>query len=80
MDRLGLLLLSILSRNEADDKKTAMTTNEITDIEYFSYKYNTVYKKMVQLEKMGCAASGYKDGNARAFYITKYGRETLKNS
>ena len=80
MNRLGFLVLSILSRYEAFGKASAMTIKEITDAENLGYKGNTVYKKMTEFEMAGYVAHGYQEGRARTFYITEKGKEFLENA
>lgn len=80
MNRLGFLILSVLSKNEAVDKVSAMTAKEITDAEDFGYKDNTIFKKITEFESMGYVAAGYKEGKAKTFYITDRGKEFLKNA
>ncbi len=78
MNRLGFLILSVLSKSEAVDMKSAMTVKEIAEAEDLGYKDNTVYKKVTEFESMGYVATGYKDGKARTFYITNAGRSALE--
>lgn len=78
MNRLDVLILSILSRNEAFDKASAMTIKEIMDTEDFGYKENTIFKKLSSFEVLEYVALGYKEGRAKTFYITDKGRELLK--
>lgn len=79
MNRLGFLILSVLERSEANSKATAMTAVEVSEVEYFGYKPNTIFKKFTELEKKEYVAQGYKDGKAKTFYITDKGREFLKD-
>lgn len=79
MNRLGFLVLSVLSKNEAFDNVTAMTAKEIAETECFGYKDNTIYKKLAVFEKLQYVAPGYKEGRAKTFYITQKGKEVLKN-
>lgn len=70
--------MSVLSKSEAVDMKSAMTVKEIAEAEDLGYKDNTVYKKVTEFESMGYVATGYKDGKARTFYITNAGRSALE--
>lgn len=79
LDRLGFLMLSILAGNGAVDKTSAMTVNEILEIENVGCKYSTLYKKAAAFETSGYLAFGYNEGKARTFYITEKGREVVKN-
>ena len=79
MNRVGFLILSVLERSEADSKAAAMTAIEMSEVEYFGYKPNTIFKRFIELEKKEYVAQGYKDGKAKTFYITERGKEFLKN-
>lgn len=78
MNRLGFLILSVLSESGAVDKKSAMTVKEIAEAEDLGYKDNTVFKKITEFESVGYVAAGYKDGKAKTFYITDAGRCALE--
>lgn len=80
MNRLGFLILSILSKNEAFDKLSAMTAREIFETEDFGYKGNTIFKKITEFEALGYVAPGYKEGKQKTFFITEKGREILKEA
>lgn len=80
MNRLGFLILSVLSTNGAFGKVSAMTAKEITDAEDFGYKDNTIFKKITEFESMGYVAAGYKEGKAKTFYITESGKQALKQA
>ncbi len=80
MNRLGFLILSVLSKNEAFDKVSAMTAKEITETEDFGYKDNTIFKKITDFEVLGYVAPGYKEGKQKTFYITEKGRQFLKEA
>lgn len=79
MNRLGILILSVLEKSEANSKASAMTVNELSETEAFGYKPNTFFKKCTELESEGYIAQGYKEGRAKTFYITDKGKEFLKN-
>lgn len=78
LNRLGFLILSVLSKSGAVDRKSAMTVKEIAEAEDLGYKDNTVYKKVAEFESMGYVAAGYKDGKAKTFYITDAGIGALE--
>lgn len=80
MNRLGFLILSVLSKNEAVGNVSAMTAREISDAEKFGYKDNTIFKKIAEFETAGYIAAGYKEGKAKTFYITEKGQEMLQNA
>ena len=80
MSRLDFLILSILSKNEAFDKRSAMTIREIMEADDFGYKSNTIFKRMEAFETMGYVLPGYKEGNAKTYYLSNAGRDFLKNN
>lgn len=79
MERLGFLILSVLSANGAAGRASAMTAREIMAAEDLPYKYDTVYKKAVGLEATGYISAGHRDGKARSFYVTEKGRKVLQD-
>ncbi len=78
MNRLGFLILSVLSKDGAITGPSAMTVREIAEAEDFGYKDNTLFKIVTALEVKGLVAAGLKEGRAKTFYITDRGREVLK--
>ena len=84
MSRLGYLILSILVGESAFSSRNALSVHEISEIEEFGerygYKYSTIYKKIVEFEKKGYVAVGFKDGNANTYYITKRGQRVLEEA
>ena len=80
MNRLGFFILSILEREEAVSSASAMSAYEIANTEYFSYKPDSVYKKMSEFAKNGYVAAGLKDGKANTYYITEQGRKILEDA
>ncbi|WMJ88893.1 hypothetical protein [Anaerocolumna sp. MB42-C2] len=78
VNRLQLLILSILSGNEAFSRNTGMTVNEIITAEEIGYKGNTFYKYLKEFQEKGYVSLGAKEGNAMTFYITPQGLEALK--
>ncbi len=79
VNRLGFLILSVLSAGGAVGRASAMTVREIMAAESWPYKYDTVFKKAVEFETAGYVSAGHKDGRARTFYITEKGRKVLKD-
>ena len=79
LNRLGFLVLSVLAKNEADNKASAMTAIEMSEVEVLGYKPNTIYKKFIELETKNYVSQGYKEGKAKTFYITNKGKEFLKD-
>ena len=73
--------MSILADEDATNGRNALSVQEISDTEDFGerygYKYGTIYKKIAEFEKKGYVASGFKDGKANTYYITKLGQIVL---
>lgn len=77
MNRLGFIILSILSRNEATSRLSSMTVREIACAEEFGLKENTIFKKIKDFEKSGYISRGLKEGRADTYFITPEGCECL---
>lgn len=77
MNRLGYIVLSILSKNNAVSVLTAMTIKEIAGMEDFGCQENTIYKKIREFQKSGYVKAGAKEGRASTFYITSAGNEEI---
>lgn len=80
MNRLGFIVLSILSQNGATNKLSSMSVQEISDTEEFGYKPNTIFKKIKEFEDAGYIGRGLKEGRADTFFITDTGREFLEGA
>ena len=78
MSRIGYLILSVLSKNQAFDKISAMTAREISEAEEFGYKINTIYKAICSFQEDGYISLGYKDGKQNSFFLTESGKKLLK--
>lgn len=77
MNRLGFIILSILSRNEATSRLSSMTVREIACAEEFGLKENTIFKKIKDFEKSGYISRGLKEGRAETYFITPEGCKCL---
>ena len=73
MNRLGFIVLSILSQNGATNKLSSMSVQEISDTEEFGYKPNTIFKKIKEFEDAGYIGRGLKEGRADTFFRTPDG-------
>lgn len=62
MNRLGFIVLSILSQNGATNKLSSMSVQEISDTEEFGYKPNTIFKKIKEFEDAGYIGRGLEEG------------------
>ena len=77
-NRLSFLILSFLEQYDADNKVSAMSVRELASVEDIGYKENTIFKKVSELVVGGYAATGYKDGKSKTFFITEKGRILLR--
>ena len=73
MNRVSVVILSILHQNSAVSNVTDMTLKEIMESEDYGYKLNTVFKKIKEFELSGYVCKGLKDGRADTFFITEKG-------
>ena len=84
MSRLAYFILSILAKEDATNSRNALSVQEIFDTddfgERYGYKYGTIYKKIAEFEKKGYVASGFKDGKAHTYYITRLGQIVLNEA
>ena len=78
MNRVQLLILSILHSSGAVSKNTAMTVSEVIATEQFDYQENTFYKYLRKFTIDGLVSSGIKEGRALTFYITPEGIKRLE--
>ncbi len=78
LNRLGFLILSVLSKSGAVTGTSAMTVKEIAEAEELGYKDNTLFKAITDFETKGLVAAGLKEGRAKTFFITDSGRKLLK--
>ena len=80
VNRLGFLILSVLSASGAAGRASAMTVKEVMAAENLPYGYSTVFKQAVKFEAAGYVAAGHMDGKARTFYITEKGKNALQEN
>lgn len=78
MNRLGFIILSVLQKEKAMNKTSAMTVREIASVEEFGIRENTIFKKMKDFEQSGYICRGLKEGRAATFYITPEGCKCLE--
>ena len=80
MNRLRILILSVLKREHAVDGVTAMSAYEIEMSMECAYKADSIYRNLVVLKNYGYINAGYKDGKANTYYITQKGLEALEDA
>lgn len=78
LNRTGFILLSILKKNQATTRLSAMTVQEVALAEDFGLKENTIFKKAREFEKRGYVGRGLKEGRAVTFYLTAAGCDFLE--
>lgn len=76
MNRIDFILLAILNAKEAVDNMTGLAIRDIYD-EDIGIKMNTYQKKLARLRQNGYVKTGFRDGHANTYYITKKGMEIL---
>lgn len=80
MNRLGVLILSVLNREEAASGISAMSAYEVAEQMNDVYRADTIYKTMVKLNKAGYIKCGLKDGKANTYFITQSGQNALEDA
>ena len=76
--RLHLILLSILSKLEANTVGKAVTMQYINDYCPIGKSYTTLLRAIQFLNKHELIQQGVKDGQFKSYYITTLGIEKLK--
>lgn len=80
MNKFGFILLSILHSNGADNKMSAMSVQEIQEVEDFDYEQDTFYRQLKKFLLINYVGQGAKDGRAHTYYITPKGKEALEEA
>ena len=79
MNKKELTLLVLMNAYEADDVVSAITIEEMTQLDGFTgVKSNTMYKMAYGLLAQGYLGDGFRDGRAKTYYITSLGKELIK--
>lgn len=76
--RTHLILLSVLSKLEANSAGKAVTMRYINDYCPIGKSYTTLLRAIQFLYKSGFIKQGVKDGQFNTYYITTLGLEKLK--
>lgn len=80
MTRLGLGCLQVMhlkNINNIVDAKTIKELLKIEDIAKF-FDYQSLYRTLTSLIDSGLVSYGAKDGKALTYYVTKRGREIIR--
>lgn len=77
ISRIDLIILKDLKESE---KISYIKSQSIYDFKILeATNYNAVYKRIVNLEKLGYIERGLKNGKKNTYFITNLGIERLKN-
>lgn len=79
INRFGILILSVLEKEEAHSQYTGLTIKDIKEeLQEISEQENTFYKIIKKLCENNYVGSGVKDGKSFTYYITKTGSQMLE--
>lgn len=77
IDKIDLIILKDLEENEKTSCIKSQTIYEFKVLE--AMKYNTIYKRIIMLEKLGYIEKGLKINKKNIYFLTTLGIEKLKN-
>ena len=80
MNRLRILILSVLSKEKVVSSASAISAYEIEEQLNSVYRADTIYKNLIVLKNFGYVNAGYKDGKANTYYITQKGQDALEDA
>lgn len=80
MNRLRILILSVLLKEEVVSSASAISAYEIEEQLNGVYKADSIYKNLVVLKNFGYVNAGCKDGKANTYYITQKGQDALEDA
>ncbi len=78
LNRIQLILLSILSKVEAKSPATSVSIDYIIKSVSLGKSYSTIYREINSLHDKNCISQGVKDGKFNTYYINQNGVEKLK--
>lgn len=78
LNRIHIILLSILNKSQAVSSATAITTEEIENFCSLGKSYATLHRTITALYKNGYINKGLKAGKFQTHYITNKGLELLE--
>ena len=76
LNRCAYTILGIMRARKATDKVRGLTIREISEMERVS-KYNTIHKKVKELQANGYVEVGAKAARAKSYYVTEKGLGVL---
>lgn len=77
ISKIDLILLKDLEENEKTSYIKSQTIYEFKILEVTNY--NTIYKRIIMLEKLGYIEKGLKINKKNTYFLTTLGIEKLKN-
>ena len=78
MNRIQLIILSILSKVEAKNPATSISIDYIMKSVPFGKSYSTIYREINLLCHNNYISMGVKDGKYNTYYINQNGIEKFK--
>ena len=78
MNRIQLIMLSILSKVEAKNPATSVSIDYIMKSVPLGKSYSTIYREINLLHYNNYISQGVKDGKFNTYYINQNGIEKLK--
>lgn len=78
MNKIEILLLKIIKYNEYTTSYSSITAYDLSNLEDFRLKYDTIYRYLKKLVKKGFLQKGLQDGRRITFYITQEGIRKLE--
>ena len=78
MNRIQLIMLSVLSKVEAKNPATSVSIDDIIKSVPLGKSYSTVYREINVLCQNNYISQGVKDGKFNTYYINQNGIEKLK--
>lgn len=78
MNRIQLIILSILSKTQANNPATSISINYIMNVTPLGKSYSTIYREVNLLNYNNYISEGVKDGKFNTYYINQNGIEKLK--
>ena len=78
MNRIQLIILSILSKVEAKNPATSVSIDYIMKSVPLGKSYSTIYREINALNYNNYISLGVKDGKFNTYYINQDGVEKLK--
>lgn len=78
LNRIQLIMLSILSKVEAKSPATSVSIDDIMKSVSLGKSYSTIYREINSLHCQNYISNGVKDGKFNTYYINQNGIDKLK--